>query len=97
MDFEVIEKNMNLKLIQKSMEIKLFDRLLIFKTLKASNNRLDFEFKTFNEKLECGGWATKGYFLGDINDISDNIFELFDSVYLKKRSFENIKIYSRTK
>ena len=88
---------MYLQFIQKDMSMKLIDEKLTFETLKISNNRLDFKFKTFNEKLDCGGWATEGYFLGNIDDISENIFELFDSVYLKKRSLDNIKIYSKTK
>jgi hypothetical protein len=88
---------MYLQFIQTEMQTKLIDKKLTFSVLKSSDNRLDFKFKTYNEKLQCGGWITEGYFLGDINDISENIFELLDSVYLKKRSFENIKIYSKTK
>jgi hypothetical protein len=88
---------MYLQFIQKDMSMKLIDKKIIFETLKISDNRLDFKFKTFNEKLNCGGWVTQGYFLGNINDISENIFELFDSVYLKKRSLEGIKIYAKTK
>jgi hypothetical protein len=88
---------MYLQFIQKDMSMKLIDKKLTFETLKISNNRLDFKFKTYNEKLQCGGWVTEGYFLGNIDDISENIFDLFDSVYLKKRSLDGIKIYSKTK
>lgn len=88
---------MYLQFIQKDMSMKLIDKKLTFDILKVSENRVDFKFKTYNEELQCGGWITEGYFLGNIDDISENLFELFDSVYFKKRSFDGIKIYAKTK
>lgn len=70
---------------------------VIISKKEIRHNGLYLEYKSFNIEFETGGYKTKVLFLGDINEIIENInYLIFHSVFLKHRNFENIKISAKT-
>jgi len=88
---------MFIEIAKSSKKISTESRTYLFDKISVSKGRVDFEYKSYNHNNSSQAKAhkTKGYFLGDVNDISWDFPQLLEAIFLNKRKYESIKIYAK--
>jgi len=88
---------MFIEIAKSSKKISTESRTYLFDKIEVSKGRVDFKYKSYNHNIqeEKNAYKTKGYFLGDVNDISWDLPQLLEAIFLNKRKYESIKIYAK--
>ena len=93
-------KKMQFDFIMKQNKMTDFEnsaKEILISDYEVTNRGLNMTYRTYNHEFECGGWESKVNFIGNFDDIVDNLNHLiFTCVELKKRNFNGIKIYVST-
>lgn len=88
---------MFIEIAKSNKKISTESRTYVFDKISVSKYRVDFEYKSYNHNnsIQSKSHKTKGYFLGDVNDISWELPQLLEAIFLNKRKYETIKIYAK--